>query len=248
MKKALLSLIIAVSMVATPAFAAKVRIGTEGAYAPWNFINDSGKLAGFEIDLGNALCKKAGIECEFVQNEWDSMIPNLIAGNYDLIMAGMSITDERKKSIDFSMDYYPPDPSAFAAGASMSFNFDGLSGKRIATQGATVQAAYLEETYGGKNTIVSYETLDQAVADLMAGNVDMLLADGSYLKPIVDGSGGALAITGPSPMIGGGVGIGMRKNEADLAAKMAKALEAAKADGTVDRLIKKYFDAGPFYN
>ena len=106
---------------------------------------------------------------------------------------------------------------------------------------------YLEENFGARNTIVTYETPDQSVADLMAGNIDLLLADGEYLKPIVDGSGGALAFTGPQPMIGGGVGIGMRKNEADLQAKMSSALAAAKADGTVDRLIKQYFKTGPFY-
>ena len=247
MKKILLTMALAASLISAPAMAETVRIGTEGAYAPWNFIDDAGKIAGFEIDLGNDLCKRAGVTCEWVVNEWDSMIPNLIAGNYDLIMAGMSITDERKQSIDFSMDYYPPDPSQFAAAKGMKFNFDKLSGKRIGAQGATIQAAYLEEHYGANNDIVAYETPDQSVADLMAGNIDMLLADGAFLKPIVDGSGGAIAFTGPSPMIGGGVGIGMRKNESAVAGKMAKALKAAKADGSLDKLIMKYFKAGPFY-
>lgn len=247
MKKIIFTLALAVSMIAGPAMADKVRIGTEGAYAPWNFLDDAGNLAGFEIDLGNALCEKAGLECEFVANEWDSIIPNLIAGNYDLIMAGMSITDERKQSIDFSADYYPPDPSRYATAAGAELDWDNLSGARIGTQGATVQAAYLEENFSANNDIVSYETLDQAVADLMAGNIDILLADGEFLKPIVEGSGGAVEFTGPSPQIGGGVGIGMRKNEADLATAMAGALEAAKADGTVDSLIMKYFETGPFY-
>ena len=247
MKKILISLALAASMVSAPLFADSVRIGTEGAYAPWNFVDDNGNLAGFEIDLGTALCEKAGIQCEFVANEWDSMIPNLIAGNYDLIMAGMSITDERKQSIDFSEHYYPPDPSYYAAASGASFDFGNLSGARIGAQAATIQSAYLEENFGANNTILTYETADQSVADLMAGNIDLLLADGEFLKPVVDGSGGALAFTGPTPMIGGGVGIGMRQNEADLMATMQAALDAAKADGTVDSLIKKYFDTGPFY-
>ncbi len=247
MKKIILSLALAVSMIAGPAMADKVRIGTEGAYAPWNFLDDSGKLAGFEIDLGNALCEQAGLECEWVVNEWDSMIPNLVAGNYDLIMAGMSITDERKQSIDFSADYYPPDPSLYAGAAGTDLDWDNLSGARVGAQGATIQSAYLEQNFAANNDIITYETADQSVADLMAGNIDVLLADGQFLKPIVDGSGGAIEFTGPSLMIGGGVGIGMRKNEADLAADLAGALEAAKADGTVDRLIMQYFESGPFY-
>ena len=247
MKKVLLTLALAISFLAGPVMADKVRIGTEGAYAPWNYLDDNGTLAGFEIDLGDALCEKAGLECEWVANEWDSMIPNLVGGNYDLIMAGMSITDERKQTIDFSMDYYPPDPSRYAAPAGSNQNWDSLSGARIGAQGATIQSAYLEEMYGANNDIITYETADQSIADLMAGNIDLLLADDEYLKPIVAGSGGAIEFTGPSPMIGGGVGIGMRKNEPDLAATMAGALEAAKADGTVDKLIMKYFESGPFY-
>ena len=247
MKKLLLTLALATSIVSAPAMADTVRIGTEGAYAPWNFIDDSGNLAGFEIDLGNTLCKQAGLKCEFVANEWDSMIPNLIAGNYDLIMAGMSITEERSQTIDFSSDYYPPDPSKYVAASGAGLDFANMSGKRIGAQGATVQAAYLEQNFAANNDIVLYETPDQSVADLMAGNIDALLADGEFLKPIVDGSGGAIEFTGPSPQIGGGVGIGMRKNEPDLSAAMAGALEAAKADGTVDKLIMQYFETGPFY-
>ena len=96
-----------------------VRIGTEGAYAPWNYLDDAGELAGFEIDLGNARCASApGITCEFVQNEWDSIIPNLQAGNYDVIMAGMSITEERMEHDRVQRaDYYPPDPSRYIAAA-----------------------------------------------------------------------------------------------------------------------------------
>ena len=90
-------------------------MGTEGAYAPWNFVNDEGVLSGFEIELGNELCARAGFECEWVTNEWDSIIPNLVAGNYDTIIAGMSITDERDELIDFTQDYYPPDPSKWVA-------------------------------------------------------------------------------------------------------------------------------------
>jgi polar amino acid transport system substrate-binding protein len=94
------------------AAAQTVRLGTEGAYPPFNFIDDSGEVAGFERDLGDELCKRAALTCEWVTNEWDSIIPNLQSGNYDVIIAGMSITDERQEVIDFTQNYYPPTASA----------------------------------------------------------------------------------------------------------------------------------------
>lgn len=247
MKKTLLALS-ATMILSTAAIADTVRIGTEGAYAPWNYLDDDGKLAGYEIDLGMDLCKRAELNCEFVVNEWDSIIPNLLAGNYDMIMAGMSITDERQETIDFSVEYFPSDPSRFAVASGADIDFDNLKGKKIGAQGATVQAGYVEANFSADNTVLSFETPDQSVADLMAGNIDILLADGAYLEPIVKGAGGAIEFAGPSVMIGGGVGIGMRKGDADLQAKMADALVAAKADGTVDKLIAEYFEKGPFYN
>lgn len=226
-----------------------VRLGTEGAYAPWNFLDDSGVVAGFEIDLGNDLCARAGLECTWVVNEWDTMIPNLQAGNYDAIMAGMSITDERKQAIDFSDNYFPPDPSRYVMAASASFDFATLAGTRIGVQGATIQAAYVAENFAANNTIQSYETADQAMAALQAGNLDIILADGGYLEPIVAGSSGALKLDGPEVMIGGGVGIGLRKADDDLENKLNAALAAAKQDGAVDALIAKWFDGkGPFFS
>jgi polar amino acid transport system substrate-binding protein len=235
---------------ATAAQAQTVRLGTEGAYPPWNFVDDSGEVAGFEIALGNELCERAGFECTWVTNEWDTIIPNLQAGNYDAIMAGMSITDERKESIDFSENYFPPDPSMYVAAAGGDFDFDNLSGARIGVQGATIQAAYVEENFGADNTVLSFETADQALADLNAGNVDLILADGSYLAEIVTGSGGALEFVGPEVMIGGGVGIGLRKADDDLEQKFNEAIAAAKADGTIDALITEWFPEkgpGPFF-
>ena len=247
MKKTLLALS-ATMILSTAAIADTVRIGTEGAYAPWNYLDDDGKLAGYEIDLGMDLCKRAELNCEFVVNEWDSIIPNLLAGNYDMIMAGMSITDERQETIDFSVEYFPSDPSRFAVASGADIDFDNLKGKKIGAQGATVQAGYVEANFSADNTVLSFETPDQSVADLMAGNIDILLADGAYLEPTVKGAGDAIEFAGPSVMISGGVGIGMRKGDADLQAKMADALVAAKADGTVDKLIAEYFEKGPFYN
>lgn len=226
-----------------------VRIATEGAYAPWNYVNEAGELAGYEIDLGNALCEKAGLTCEFVSNDWDSIIPNLLAGNYDLIMAGMSITEERMETIDFTQNYFPPDPSKFVAMAGAGIDPANLEGKRVGVQGGTIQAAYAEENLGSNNTVVSFTTADQAMADLAGGNLDTIIADGAYLEPVVAASGGSIEFVGEDVMIGNGVGAGIRKDEAELKSKIDEALTALKQDGTVDKLIAQYFEGrGPYYN
>ncbi len=248
-KKWLLSVVMGAALVSGTAFAEdKLRIGTEGAYAPYNFMNDEGKLAGFEIDLGNELCKRTNMTCEFVANEWDSIIPNLIAGNYDAIMAGMSITDERKKTITFSDEYKPVDPSIYAVKKGAELDFDKLlEGKNLGVQGATIQATFAEEKYKGKATIKAYEKPDQSVADLMAGSVDAVLADGEFIKTAVSGSNGELVVAGPAEIIGGGIGIGMRQGDTKLHEKLNAALAEMKKDGALDELIQKYFKIGPFY-
>jgi len=225
-----------------------VRIATEGAYAPWNFLNDAGEPAGFEIDLGNAICAQAELSCEFIINDWDSIIPNLLAGNYDLIMAGMSITDERMETIDFTQNYFPPDPSKFVAAAGAGLDIASLEGKRVGVQGGTIQAAYAEENLGANNTVVSFGTADQAMADLAAGNLDTIIADGAYLEPVVAASSGAIEFVGEDVMIGNGVGAGIRKDETELKTKLDEALTALKADGTVDELIAQWFEGrGPYF-
>ena len=248
MKKMMLAAA-AILALGTPALAQEtVRIATEGAYAPWNFLNDAGEPAGFEIDLGNAICETAGLSCEWIINDWDSIIPNLLAGNYDLIMAGMSITEERLETIDFSDNYFPPDPSKYVAAAGANLDFSALSGARVGVQGGTIQAAYAEETLGGANTIVTFSTADQAMADLAAGNLDTILADGAYLEPVVTASNGAIEFVGEDVMIGNGVGAGIRKEDTDLKAKVNEALASLKADGTVDKLIAQWFEGkGPYF-
>lgn len=247
MKKLNMSVALGVMLGASTSFAADVRFGTEGAYAPWNFLDDNGKLAGYEIELGNEVCKRAELKCEWVVNEWDSIIPNLLAGNYDAIMAGMSVTDERLETINFSAEYYPPDPSRFIGSPDNKIDWDNVQNLKIGVQAATIQAAYLEDTLGAKNTILQYETPDQSVADLMAGNTDVLLADNTFLAPVVEGSNGAVDFVGPEVSIGGGVAMGLRKDDAELASKLNTALAELKKDGTVDKLISEFFEVGPFY-
>ncbi len=248
MKKLILATVAMLALGSAAQAQETVRIATEGAYAPYNFLNDAGEPAGFEIDLGNAICAQAELSCEFIINDWDSIIPNLLAGNYDLIMAGMSITDERMETIDFTQNYFPPDPSRFVAAAGAGIDISALEGKRIGVQGGTIQAAYAEENLSSNNTVVSFGTADQAMADMAAGNLDTIIADGAYLDPVVAASGGAIEFVGEDVMIGNGIGAGIRKDETELKAKLDDALTALKADGTVDKLIAQWFDGrGPFF-
>ena len=248
MKRIMLAAVAALALGGSAVAQETVRIATEGAYAPWNFLDDSGKPAGYEIELGNAICEKAGLTCEWIINDWDSIIPNLLAGNYDVIMAGMSITDERLETIDFTQNYFPPDPSKFVAAADATLDFAALSGARVGVQGGTIQASYAEENLSADNTVVSFTTADQALADLAGGNLDVIFIDGAYLDPVVDASGGAIEIVGDDVLIGEGMGGGIRKDETELKTKLDTALQALKADGTVDKLIAQWFDGrGPYY-
>ena len=226
-----------------------VRIATEGAYPPFNFINEAGAPAGYEIDLAQAICEEAGLTCEFVINDWDSIIPNLLAGNYDLIMAGMSITEERQQTIDFTDDYYPPDPSKFAGMAGAGLDLANLSGARIGAQGNTLQANYITETFGQNNEIVAFETADQALADLAAGNLDLIFTDGTFLDPVVASSNGSIEFVGEDVLLGEGIAAGIRKEDSDLKSSIDAALTTLKQNGTVDELIAQHFSgAGPFYS
>ena len=236
MKKILFTAVLTIFTV-TGAFAETVRLGTEGAYEPWNFVNDAGELDGFEIELGNELCKRAGLSCEFVKNDWDSIIPNLKAGNYDAIIAGMSVTAERQQVIDFTSEYYPPDLSYYVGlkGASTSAR-NGV----VAAQTATIHAGYVANSNA---TLVEFSTPEETIAAVRNGEADVVLADGSYLNPIVDESNGELVRVGNGVAIGGGVAMGIRKSDGNLKTKFNSAIASVKADGTLNKLLKRWFKA-----
>lgn len=232
------------------AHAQSYKIATEGSYPPYNFTDDSGKLGGYDVDVGMEICKRAGVECTFITNDWDSIIPNLIAKNYDAIMDDMSITDERKQTIAFTQPYFPPDPSTYLTLATTKVDYANIKGMKLGAQKATIQANYLDANFKANNTILTYDTQDQELADLNAGNLDIVFLDGSVVGEAVAGSKGALKADGPEVLIGDGVGVGMRKSDADLTKKFDDALAAMKTDGTLDGLIAKYFPdrkGGPVY-
>lgn len=213
-----------------------VRIGTEGAYEPYNFIDQAtGELTGFEIELGNELCKRAALNCEFVQNAWDSIIPNLQSGNYDLIMAGMSITDERDEVIDFTQNYIPPASSAYVA---LSADVAVGEGAVIAAQTGTIQAGYVAESGA---TLLEFATPDETVAAVRNGEADAVFADKDYLAPIAADSNGELVVLANEVQLGGGVGIGLRETDTELKDKLNAAIQSMKDDGTLNTMITKWF-------
>jgi polar amino acid transport system substrate-binding protein len=212
-----------------------VRMGTEGAYPPYNLINDKGEVDGFERELGDELCRRAKIECTWVTNEWDSIIPNLVSGNYDAIMAGMSITDERDAVIDFTQAYLPPTPSIYVA---LAGSDPDLENGIIAAQVNTIQASHVAET--GAN-LLEFATPDETIAAVRNGEADAVLADSDYLRPIVEQSGGELAVVGDPIDIGGGIGMGVRESDPELKAVFDEAIAAMKEDGTLNPMITKWF-------
>ena len=209
-----------------------VRMGTEGAYPPWNFINDNGEVDGFERELGDELCARAELTCEWVTNEWDSIIPNLTSGNYDVIIAGMSITDERDEVIDFTQAYTPPDPSTYAAA---SDDVD-LTGGVIAAQTGTIQAGYVAASGA---TLVEFASPDETIAAVINGEVDAVLADDSFIATAIEANPD-LMVVGDPVALGGGVGMGVRESDAELREKFDAAIQSMKDDGTLNAMIAKW--------
>lgn len=230
------NLLIAAAVLALTAgasLAEPLRMGTEGAYPPYNFVNEKGDVDGFEIELGNELCKRIQAECVWVRNDWDSIIPNLVSGNYDTIMAGMNITDERRKSIAFSDAYTPPPPSAYLA-LTPDADVTGV----VSAQKNTIQAGYVAES-GAQ--LVEFDTGEEAIAAVRDGQSDAVFADRDFLVPFERDSGDLVWVEGKDRVVvGEGLGIGMRQSDTDLKARFDKAIADMKADGSLDALIVKW--------
>jgi polar amino acid transport system substrate-binding protein len=225
-----------------------VRIGTEGAYPPFNFIDQSGKLEGFDVDIGLALCEKMKVKCELVAQDWDGIIPALLAGKYDFIIASMFITDERKKVVNFTDPYYVAAMTHVVAKGSdlKDFTDAGLAGKSVGAQSSTTQAEYIQKMYPSAD-IRLYKTQDEANLDMANGRLDVMVGD--YLPLLEwttkseDGKCCELAgdaITDPA-FVGEGVGMAVRKEDNELRQNLNKALAEILADGTYKKINDKYF-------
>jgi len=254
MKKFLTALgaVAALGLVASGVSAQTVRIGTEGAYPPFNSIDSDGNLVGFDVDIAKALCDAAGLTCEFVVQDWDGMIPGLLAKKYDAIIASMSITEERKKKVDFTGKYYNT-PAKFIAPVGKGYDVspEGLDGLSVGVQRATTHENFLRDNFPGLDIRV-YATQDEANADLASGRVDLGHADSVAL---MDGFlntdlGMGFEFVGPDYNVpewhGVGAGIAVRKGEDELRMALDKAIDTIRANGTYEKINAKYFDFDVF--
>jgi arginine/ornithine transport system substrate-binding protein len=223
-----------------------VRFGIEGAYPPFSWTEADGSLKGFDVDMANALCDEMKVKCKLVAQDWDGIIPSLLARKYDAIIAAMSITEERKKKIDFT-GKYALIPNKFIAKKGAGLNFEQLDGVKIGVQRATTHDKYISDNYKDVE-IVRYGTFDEAYLDLANGRIAAVLGDASALEEgVINKAGGdAYEFVGPSltdpKWFGEGFGIATRKQDKDLTNKLNAAIKSLRAKGEYQKIAAKYFN------
>jgi len=262
-KKTIFSVLAVLLFVGNVYASDKIKIATEGAYPPWNSKNEAGKLIGFEVELAWALCRYIGRQCEIVEQDWDGMIPALQLRKYDAIMAGMSITDERKKVITFSQGYADEvaslavmkgsalegmetpaginltKPNAAAKKALKTIT-NALAGKTVCTQTGTIHQNFLESGDVGKVNVRTYKTQDEVNLDLTSGRCDVALAAAVAFTDYADKSGKDVVLVGPTfsgGAFGNGVGVGLRQ-----ASQMGEGSAIGKRDAELLRAFNKAID------
>jgi polar amino acid transport system substrate-binding protein len=226
----------------------KLKIGTEGAYPPFNNLTADGKLEGFDIDIARALCEEMNADCEFVTQDWDGIIPALQAGKFDAIIASMSITPERAEKVDFSNKYYNT-PPAIAAPKDTDITGvtkEDLAGKTVGVQGSTTHFNFSEATYTDSE-VRAYPTAQEYQLDLANGRLDAVNDDIVVLSEWLASPEGECcklvgAITPVVEIHGPGAGIAVRKGETELAEKFNTAIQAIRANGKYKAINEKYFD------
>lgn len=226
----------------------KVGIAAE-PYPPFTSPDASGKWVGWEVDIIHAVCDHAKLDCVITPTAWDGIIPALTSKKIDLIMSSMSITAEREKTIDFSDKYYNT-PAAVVGPKDQKFDAtpEGLKGKVLGVQVSTVHAAYAKKHFGGVAAeIKEYQTQDEANQDLAAGRIDATQADSVAMDDFLKSDQGKQCcdlkgyVADDPEILGKGIGAGLRKGDTELKDKINAAIKAVRADGTYDKITKKYF-------
>ena len=266
-KKTIFSVLASLLIIGNVYASDKIRIGTEGAYPPWNSKDASGKLIGFEVELAWSLCRYMGKQCVIVEQDWDGMIPALIMRKFDAIMAGMSITAERQKAISFSQGYADEVASlAVMKGSSLegmdtpegiNLTLGGsdvnkalktltgaLAGKTVCVQTATIHQNFLESGDVGKINLRTYKTQDEVNLDLASGRCDAALAAAVAFTDYAEKSGKSVVLVGPTfsgGAFGNGVGVGIRQDDTELLKAFNKAIEKARKNGDISRIATKWF-------
>ena len=267
LKKTIFSVLASLLIVGNVTASDKIKIGTEGAYPPWNSKDASGKLIGFEVELAYSICRYMGKQCEIVEQDWDGMIPALIMRKFDAIMAGMSITAERQKAINFSQGYAdevaslavmkgsdlegmdtPEGVNLTLGGSSVKKALKtitgALAGKTVCTQTATIHQNFLESGDVGKINLRTYKTQDEVNLDLASGRCDVALAAAVAFTDYAEKSGKPVVLVGPTfsgGAFGNGVGVGIRKDDTELLKAFNKAIEKARKNGDISRIATKWF-------
>ncbi len=226
-----------------------LRVAVEGADPPFNYIDKDGNLAGFDVDIADALCARLHMRCELVQQDWDGMVPGLLLGKYDAIVSSMAITDSRKHVMIFAGPYYGSIPARFIARKGLAIEATplGLADKRVGVQRATIQEKLLRVHFP-EAVPALYDNQEEVEVDLAAGNIDLAFADQVSLASdfLKSDAGKDFAFVGPpvaDPAITGpGAGIALRQEDGDLLEAINRALAAVRADGTYKKLNDKYFD------
>lgn len=236
-----------------PAKAETLRIATSADYPPWESVNSSGEMLGFDLDVGNAICAKIEMECEWTNQAYDGLLPALVAGQYDLIMSAISITEERKKSIDFSTAYAQAPASFGSVGDGFGELTDkaqlqaSLEGKAVGVQGSTIFERVVSEHFPSAD-VKTYQQADQIIADLKTGRIDAAVMEVSAWDEFSGADKDAnLTMFGPLltyaeyPQLGDGIGLGIGKGNEELKAKIDTAIAELLADGTIAKASDKWF-------
>lgn len=242
-KKLLLTAAAALVLSTGTAAADKLRIGTEGAYPPFNLLDANGNATGFDLDIAHALCEKMQAECSVVLSDWDGIIPALNVKKFDFIVASMSITEERKRAVDFTDRYYS-NGLQFIAPKSSDFKVDAasLKGKVIGAQRATIAGNWLEDNYGRNVDVKLYDTNENAYLDLASGRLDGVLADKFVNWEWLESDAGKdFEFKGDPVFEDDEIAIAVRKGNTELVERLNKALKEIREDGTYAEINAKYF-------
>lgn len=226
----------------TSASAQTLRVGSEGAYPPFNTKDASGKITGFDIDIAEALCAEMKTECTVVAQDWDGMIPALQGKKFDFVVASMSITEERLKVVNFTDPYYSNKLQYVAKkGADLDISADAMKAKTIGAQRATIAAEWIEANVPGAKVSL-YDTQENAWLDLEAGRTDAVLVD-VYVgyEWLQSDTGKNFEFKGEPVFDDDKIGIAVRKEDTDLLAKLNAALKTIIDNGTYAKINEKYF-------
>ncbi|WP_065758770.1 ABC transporter substrate-binding protein [Pseudomonas defluvii] len=226
-----------------------LRIGIEAAYPPFAFKTPDGKISGFDYDIGNALCAQMQVKCQWTEQEYDGLIPSLKVNKIDAALSSITITEERKRSVDFTHKYYFTSARlAMKAGAQVDDQYQSLKGKRIGVQRATTTDRYVSEVLAPKGVeIVRYTSNEEIFMDLVSGRLDGVFADTIPLEQgfLLTPKGEGYAFVGPElkdpKYVGEGAGIAVRKGNTQLVSELNKAIDEIRSNGEYQKIQAKYF-------